>query len=72
MSENNTDFDVPTFDQAEIAESVFKEKLLDAQTPGFEVEFDPAEAEQAGAFEEDALSEADAKESVIDLEINGG
>ena len=57
MSENNTDFDVPTIiDQGEIAASVLKEKLLDAQTPGFEVEFDPDEAEQAGAFQEDALS----------------
>ena len=45
---------------------VLKEKLLDAQTPGFEVEFDPAEAEQAGAFQEDALSESDALDSTID------
>ena len=68
MSENNTDFDVPTLiDQGEIAASVLKEKLLDAQTPGFEVEFDPDEAEQAGAFQEDALSEADALDSTIDL-----
>ena len=51
----------------EIAATVLKEKLLDAQTPGFEVEFDPDEAEQAGAFQEDALSEADALDSTIDL-----
>lgn len=44
------------------------EKLDDAATPGFhQVEFDPDEAEQAGAFEEDALSEADALNSVLDL-----
>ena len=38
-------------------------KFLDAQTPGFEAEFTLDEAEEAGAFVEDALSEADAKES---------
>ena len=38
MSENNTDFDVPTIiDQAQGSASVLKEKLLDAQTPGFEI-----------------------------------
>ena len=49
------------------ATAVLKEKLSDAEwSPGFEVEFDPEEAEQAGAFEEDALSAADALESSID------
>jgi len=43
------------------------EKLADAATPGFQAEFDPGEAERAGAFREDALSEADALESVFDL-----
>lgn len=43
------------------------EKLADAQTPGYQVEFDPDEAQRAGAFVEDALSESDAAESVIDL-----
>ena len=43
------------------------EKLLDAMTPGYQAEFDPDEAEQAGAFVEDALSEQDAAESDIDL-----
>jgi hypothetical protein len=42
-------------------------KLSDVLTPGFVVEFDPIEAEQAGAFVEDALSEPDAAESHIDL-----
>ena len=47
--------------------AVLKEKLSDAEySPGFEVEFDPEEAEQAGAFDEDALSAADALESSID------
>ena len=36
-------------------------------TPGYQVEFDPIEAERVGAFEEDALSEADALESALDL-----
>lgn len=44
------------------------EKLSDAETtPGFGVEFDPDEAEQAGAFEEDAISESDALASSADL-----
>jgi hypothetical protein len=43
------------------------EKLTDALTPGFVVEFDPEEAEKAGAFVEDALSEHDAAQSDIDL-----
>ncbi len=33
---------------------------------GCEVEFDPITAEQMGAFEEDALSEEEAKEAVND------
>jgi len=47
---------------------VLHEKLDDAATPGFhQAEFDPDEAERAGAFEEDALSEEDALNSVTDL-----
>lgn len=41
-------------------------KLADTMTPGFQAEFDPAEAEAAGAFHEDALSEADAIDSTHD------
>lgn len=51
----------------ESAEDVIKAKLLDAMTPGFQAEFDPGEADQAGAFIEDALSEEDAMASDIDL-----
>jgi len=43
------------------------EKLVDPLMPGSHVEFDPEEAEQAGAFIEDALSEEDAMESDIGL-----
>lgn len=45
---------------------VVREKLLDAEVPGYEVEFDAEEAKLAGAFTEDALSLDDAKESVAD------
>lgn len=41
-------------------------KLHDALTPGFAAEFTPAEAEMAGAFREDALSEAEAFDSALD------
>lgn len=43
------------------------EKFDDSQIPGLQVEFDPEEAEKAGAFVEDALSEEEALESSIDL-----
>lgn len=45
---------------------IIQEKLLDAEIPGFQAEFDPLEAERIGAFTEDALSEQDALESTID------
>jgi len=48
------------------AVDVLAEKLADAMVPGAIVEFDPEEAERAGAFVEDALSEADALESSVD------
>jgi len=41
-------------------------KFHDALTPGFQAEFSPEEAEMAGAFPEDALSEADAFDSAPD------
>jgi hypothetical protein len=52
------------------AVDVLAEKLTDAMVPGAIVEFDPEEAERAGAFIEDALSERDALESDIDLLVN--
>jgi hypothetical protein len=42
-------------------------KLRDAATPGFAAEFDPDEAQRAGAFVEDALSEEDAMAGAADL-----
>lgn len=53
------------------AVDVLAEKLSDAMIPGAIVEFDPDEAERIGAFQEDALDEADALESSIDLDNIG-
>ena len=51
----------------DVIQAAIKEKLLDAMTPGFQAEFDPEEAELAGAFTEDALSEEEALASDVDL-----
>ena len=51
---------------SEYQHQVIQEKLLDAEIPGFQAEFDPLEAERLGAFKEDALSEQDALDSTID------
>jgi hypothetical protein len=54
-------------EQTELSqEEVIDQKLRDAETPGYEVSFDPDEAEKI-AFHEDALSDEDARESVDDL-----
>jgi hypothetical protein len=60
---------VPVLDDIEAAGAALREKLTDAETPGFEAELDPEEAALAGAFTEDALSEADARDSAIDLPL---
>ncbi len=57
-----TDVETDNPDTTEIVQ----EKLLDAEIPGFQPEFDPLEAERLGAFKEDALSEQDALDSTID------
>jgi len=49
------------------AGDAISDKLADALTPGYQAEFDPDEAERAGAFIEDALTEQDATESGDDL-----
>ena len=61
---NRPPIDVET-DNPDITE-IIQEKLLDAEIPGFQAEFDPLEAERLGAFTEDALSEEDALDSAID------
>jgi hypothetical protein len=48
-------------------DNILREKLTQAQVPGCIVEFDPDEAEQAGAFEEDAITVDDAKASAPDF-----
>lgn len=48
------------------------DKLADALVPNFQAEFDPIEAEIAGAFVEDALSEADAEGSTFDAPALSG
>ncbi len=55
-------------DNPDITE-IIQEKLLDAEIPGFQAEFDPLEAERLGAFKEDALSEEDALDSTIDYVV---
>ena len=47
-------------------DEVIDQKLHDAETPGYEVAFDPDEAERI-AFREDAMSDQDARDSVVDL-----
>ena len=58
---------LPPVDDEQAAKDALREKMTDPYTPGVAVDFDPAEAEQAGAFQEDALSEQDAADSTIDL-----
>lgn len=55
------------FEDQKNAAEVLHEKLVDAMIPGYQSELDPVEAEHAGAFVEDALSEQDAAESHVDL-----
>ena len=59
--------ELPAIDDNAAAAGALREKLADAATPGYQAEFDPEEAERAGAFVEDALGEADAAESDADL-----
>lgn len=47
-------------------DSILHEKLNDLEIPGAQIEFEPQEAEQLGAFLEEALNETEALESCID------
>ena len=62
---------IPAIDDAAASAEALREKLADAQTPGYQAEFDPDEADRAGAFAEDALSEGDALASTDDLSVGG-
>lgn len=66
MSDTDQDLEI-TFDPEADAKAALDQKMQDLMIPGFEVECDPGEAERAGAFVEDALSEEDAREAMIDL-----
>ena len=57
----------PMIDDTAARASALREKLADAETPDYQAELDPEEAERAGAFRESALNEADAAESADDL-----
>ena len=73
-NQTNTDAtaELPPVDDCANATEALREKLTDAQTPSFQVELDPDEAERVGAFVEDALSEQDAAASGDDLmEVDG-
>ena len=50
------------------AVAALRDKLADILIPGYAAEFDPDEAELAGAFAEDALNLEDAAESALDLD----
>jgi hypothetical protein len=65
MNTQTTDFQ-DTVPEGEAADPVVV-KLTDAMTPGAQIEFDPAEAEQAGAFQEQAMSLADAEAATDDV-----
>ena len=62
MIKDETQTHQPDYD----AIDVMREKLIDMEVPGFQAEFDPDEAERAGAFLEDALSEQDALDGAMD------
>ena len=48
-------------------DNTLSQKLANAQVPGCIVEFDPDEAEQVGAFEEDSITVEDVHANTSDL-----
>ena len=59
-------------DDATILREVVEEKCsLLSEVPGMEVEFSPDEADMAGAFREDALTDEDAREAAYDEDPYG-
>lgn len=57
---------IPPENTTVLTEVVEEKCRLISEVPGLEVDFTPEEADLAGAFCEDALSEADAKEASSD------
>lgn len=61
------DYMLPLQDTDEVRREVLESKCrLLSEVPGLVVEFDPHEAEMAGAFQETALSHEDAYDAVYD------
>lgn len=59
-------------DEEIVRAEVLQEKCATLSSlPGVELTFDPHEADMSGAFREDALSEADARNAVFDEEPEG-
>ena len=58
------DPEILSTDQA--AAAAMNAKLADSEVPGTAIDFDPDEAERAGAFDEDAVDAADAADSAFD------
>lgn len=46
--------------------NVLDEKMAEMDIPGMAIDFDPDEADELGAFEEDALTKEDALEAAQD------
>jgi hypothetical protein len=53
------------------ADALLSDNIADLLVPGVVVEVDAAEAESLGAFEETALTEAEAWDANADLETDG-
>jgi hypothetical protein len=54
-------------DTHEHSETRLRQKLAEAELPGSVVEFDPDEADEVGAFSDDAITIDDAQASAADL-----
>lgn len=63
MTTKNTNVDTAE----QLDQEALQAKLRDTQIPGYLVPFDPEEAEQLGAFVEDAMTEAEAADSSTDI-----
>lgn len=67
MAENTLDPLLSVIDDLAIVTAALREKMGDAYIPGYHAEFAPEEADLAGAFIEDALTEQYAAESDTEL-----
>jgi len=67
QTNTDTTAERPPVDDSASATEALRNKLIDAQTPSYQAEFDLEKVERAGAFVENALSEQAAAESGEDL-----